>query len=537
MAKLDMQVKFLRGTQAQLNAIINTDKIKEGSFYLTNDTDRLYVGKADKKLALLNQGVKIIANQSELPAAGTPAAELNDFYYIVNGNILAYYDKTTTPTAPHYVQINPDEDTKLVASTEALKATVADNTATVSMVVADGKGNQAVGSYKVSSGSDNVSIAATADGYSIAVAAPDTVDYSVEAKDGEVENEVKVDLMKAIGSQEASVDSTVILKAAGKASIDLVSDAIVITGADQTIDSAALDFDANGNLGLTVVQKGATIAAGEVTPVIQVGKTVQDFKFANGTATLPVYTQTEIDNLIADFESKANAMSYRGTITTVAELDSKVAEHGDVYMLNAVDGIHGVGDLFIYDANRGVWDHIPAGHDIDTKYTFEAVGNAANVLNIAELGTHKASIAVKSGDMITATGAVAEGTNDLVVTVNHNKVTDASPVKGAAAQESKKELKFDVVESVTKDEYGHVSAVATKEITVVDTHNNLQNVIINTATVTNGAEISTAVNMTDGESSADKFAITSESLKVTAVAATEEADAQVKLELVWESFA
>jgi hypothetical protein len=536
MAKLDMQVKFLRGTQAQLNAI-TTDKIKEGSFYLTNDTDRLYVGKADGKLALLNQGVKIIVNQSELPAAGTPAAELNDFYYIVNGNILAYYDKTTTPTAPHYVQINPDEDTKLVASTEALKAAVADNVATVSMVVADEKGNQAVGSYKVSAGSDNVSIAATADGYSIAVAAPDTVDYSVEAKDGTSENEVKVDLMKAIGSQEATVDSTVTLKAAGKASIDLVGDAIVITGADQTIDSAALDFDANGNLGLTIVQKGTTIPASEVAPVIKIGTKDDEIKFLSGAADLPVYTMEEIDEKLANYESKANAMSYKGTVAAYEDLPTEGLEKGDLYMLSAADDPYEAGDLFIYDGEK--WDYVPAGNDVDTTYLFKA-DTTQNRLNVVQkqggVETSVGSVAVKGSGVITATPE-AVGDNNLTITVSHNEVTDTSPAKGAAAQESKKELKFDVVESVTKDEYGHVSAVATKEITVVDTHNNLQNVIVNTATVTNGAEISTAVNMTDGESSADKFAITSESLKVTAVAATEEADAQVKLELVWESFA
>ena len=41
MAKTDMQVKFLRGLQAQLPTSGH-----EGSFYLTTDTDRLYVGKS-----------------------------------------------------------------------------------------------------------------------------------------------------------------------------------------------------------------------------------------------------------------------------------------------------------------------------------------------------------------------------------------------------------------------------------------------------------------------------------------------------------
>ena len=37
-------VLFKRGTQAELNALITASKIKDGAFYLTTDTHRLYIG-------------------------------------------------------------------------------------------------------------------------------------------------------------------------------------------------------------------------------------------------------------------------------------------------------------------------------------------------------------------------------------------------------------------------------------------------------------------------------------------------------------
>ena len=40
----------------------------EGTFYLTSDTNRLYVGKADKTLAELNRYVSVVANVVFFPS-------------------------------------------------------------------------------------------------------------------------------------------------------------------------------------------------------------------------------------------------------------------------------------------------------------------------------------------------------------------------------------------------------------------------------------------------------------------------------------
>lgn len=80
----------------------------EGTFYLTSDTNRLYVGKADNTLAELNRYVTVVATTSALPT--NPAKD--DFVYIAEGNILAVcVNPDAEATIDKWRQINPDTDT------------------------------------------------------------------------------------------------------------------------------------------------------------------------------------------------------------------------------------------------------------------------------------------------------------------------------------------------------------------------------------------------------------------------------------------
>lgn len=59
-------VKFKLGTQASLNTLKASQKGWEvGTFYLTSDSSRLYIGQADE-LALLNKSVEIYDNLAAL---------------------------------------------------------------------------------------------------------------------------------------------------------------------------------------------------------------------------------------------------------------------------------------------------------------------------------------------------------------------------------------------------------------------------------------------------------------------------------------
>ena len=68
-------VKFKLGTQASLNTLKASQKGWEvGTFYLTSDSSRLYIGQADE-LALLNKSVEIYDNLNTLKAKTTVSTE------------------------------------------------------------------------------------------------------------------------------------------------------------------------------------------------------------------------------------------------------------------------------------------------------------------------------------------------------------------------------------------------------------------------------------------------------------------------------
>ena len=119
-------VMFKRGTQSALDALTSSN-IVDGSFYLTTDTNRLYVGKNDNgtnKLEELNQSITIVNNYSDLPRStsdNTKAIKgsrvaVGQFYYInsgagtPDGNVLAVCSSIDGSTI-HWTQVNPDTDT------------------------------------------------------------------------------------------------------------------------------------------------------------------------------------------------------------------------------------------------------------------------------------------------------------------------------------------------------------------------------------------------------------------------------------------
>ena len=108
-------VKFKLGTQASLNTLKdNPAKGWEvGTFYLTSDSSRLYIGQADE-LALLNKSVEIYDSLNALKAKGKSYE--GDIAYCVDENVLAYYNGTT------WAQINPDDDTILTALTQVVSS-------------------------------------------------------------------------------------------------------------------------------------------------------------------------------------------------------------------------------------------------------------------------------------------------------------------------------------------------------------------------------------------------------------------------------
>jgi hypothetical protein len=111
------QVQFLHGTETSLQGLRdNASNIKPGAFYVTSDTNRMYLGIQENsvnKIVPLNQGVITVAAVANLPTTGI---EVGYFYYAAKENVLCVYNGSG------WVQINPDTSIK-TRSFNASKAT------------------------------------------------------------------------------------------------------------------------------------------------------------------------------------------------------------------------------------------------------------------------------------------------------------------------------------------------------------------------------------------------------------------------------
>lgn len=114
-------VGFKKGTQSNLNILMEQPlQIEDGTFYLTTDTHRLYIGQtinSTKTIVPVNQGINIVEYISEeddnYQTDGTvlpTTVEQGQFYYVSNANILCI------GSGEHWVQINPPVKNQEIAA-------------------------------------------------------------------------------------------------------------------------------------------------------------------------------------------------------------------------------------------------------------------------------------------------------------------------------------------------------------------------------------------------------------------------------------
>lgn len=138
-----INVLFKRGLHSNLPA---TTAAQDGVFYLTTDTNRLYVGQGTN-LVELNKSITVISNANQLPEYTTDDSKevkgsqvaAGQFYYInagadsISGNILAVCSAINSQTHKiTWTQVNPDtdhndnDDTKVTSMTAVLSSTAND---------------------------------------------------------------------------------------------------------------------------------------------------------------------------------------------------------------------------------------------------------------------------------------------------------------------------------------------------------------------------------------------------------------------------
>ena len=539
-------VKFKLGTQASLNTLKASQKGWEvGTFYLTSDSSRLYIGQADE-LALLNKSVEIYDNLNTLKAKTTVSTE-GDIAYCVNENVLAYYNGTT------WNQINPDDDTILLALTQSVSSVTDGVKITTGGTNSDSK--------KTVTGAD-VTITGV-NGAKVAMASNTALTITGDTYTLNAQEHATNDIDLVLGSALQD-DSTVHIKGGDNVTITKTADSngIQIAAKDTKLNDISLGLGADGELQVGASDTGNT----NVLKKQKLGYFIDGSYYGIGSnetakkVDLPVYSKDQVDNLI----KKLDGMTYRGTIGTsgttftmdasfnvlkggtAAEIHigdmflvqggkltyatGKQAETGDMLIATAKDGKSETnGVLAIGDVE---WTFIPSGDDskTDTTYIFKASGAADSMTITSSTGggvVGKIAFTEGDGIVIESTDNGGSSPTELSVNIKHNTYnTTKTPGNKSLTNGGT----FDVIDSITYDN-GHITGINTKTIQTLeyrpgpDSANNDAGGA-NSVTVKHGLSVGGSLVYDDNA----KMVLKSDTLKLTAKGDTVTAD------LVWGSF-
>ena len=506
------KVGFRRGAQANLPATG-----AQGTFYLTNDTNRLYFAQADNQpLVLLNQTVQIVQNISDLTnisnnwGTTAAAAHINDFYYIAgngvngeNSNILVVW------TGTQWRQINADHNTFI----ESVTATVSSSTnlANVHTSLTNNESNSLTATFSIQgagsvvAGTTGDTVLITGKEYSLV----NKIDTSAGAS---------TEIYLAVDGATANA-SKVILKAADNSPITIqgTSAGVVIDSNNTYNMSAGLAIPTDGSLAFSILDSDSnsvTATLNNVGIMLNDGSYVP-LKSTTGNAGA-IYSAAEIDAKIKGLDG----MTYKGTLgsssdgATVTALPSSGIKNGDTYVIvtNAAanDSMFSgynfntatipstgviVGDMIIASGTEGTdgfipsanveWTYVPSGNDSLAVVTYSStVATATHSIELhnetpATIFGHKleagTDVVLSSVTYTPTNGAANSG---LVTTISHAAITTTSTT---AATVSDGVASFTAIKGITVDN-GHVTAIETDVFTPV-TYD------LNDAVVVNGTRV------------------------------------------------
>lgn len=548
-------VLFKQGTQDNLDALRSAKTATEGTFYLTNDSHRMYIGVKGGDAVPVNEGVTTVPSLDDLPR-GTHL-EVGHFYYVTKGNILCVFNGES------WAQINSNTDT--VISNVNIDVSEVDgvtNTVSLKITLTDQDGNSIESSTKIHgtnglevSESPTGEITLKGDSYSLESAYNGTSHVaSLKLNSENTNNDTKIDIHEgdnihfsrnaADGSLELSADNARIDEVVGGFG----------SGPNDTSTTKQGMFvqvsDDEGNSGTALLD-----------PQVQVGSVPSFYEsvhFVNGKATLPVYSKTEIDNKFVGLD----AMSYKGTCGENGSstlLTTTNLSNGDTFLaagpwsqpINGVTYKAKKGDMIIcrgtelatgfIDPTTLVIDVVPSGDDalMDTTYVVVPTDNGFRIADNG--GTSIGGMTVEGSTYIEVTDNKnsTDGINTL--TLKHKTVTSTATEATVSAGDSKiqqygETLTVPIVEKIKRDSAGHVTEVRVRNYQLKDTNGHLVSEADYEATVTDGKVIiGSKVHMvtSDGTAAgtaAGAFSIESKSLTIGATGAA------VTLELEWGTF-
>lgn len=527
-------VGFKLGTQAKVDALLKTPgaSVVEGSFYLTSDTHRLYIGQkavaedTNAQLFPVNEGVITVANVADLPnvSEADKPVYAGRFYYVTNGNILCVY------SGKSWVQINTNTDTTISSHSYSI------NGGTITDKIGLSSGANKDATFTVT-GANGVQITGT--GTTLTITGDK---YSLSSTVASNKATVKLD------SANTTNDTSVVL--AGGDNVTITQDAdtkeVTIKSNDTKLASltgaaAAEGFTVTGNN-----SDGSKATAATINPQIKVGKTTQPVaKFINGTATLDVYSTKDID----DKMKALNAMVYKGTLGkkgTVQALPTTNICIGDTYLAaeDVTINEHTVhtGSLIIARGTEDasgfittetlVWDIVESTKDSDTQYKFQTI--AGGIKLHASTGPDAGQLVINGGTDVAVASASSDASLNQTLTVNHKAVTRADSADTALSQTKNASTDVTVITGVTTSATGHVTEVKTKKITLVDSNTKLTSVSNSVTATSNIATVTSTVKGTLGTGAETKatgaFTVASTSMTVTG------SNNQVNIDLTWGTF-
>ena len=550
---LNDKVMFKLGTQAKIDEMITKKTgYSVGTFYLTKDSDRLYIGQATG-LKLLNKSVQVVDTEEGLTTltASWGADKLShkdDLAYISGKNILAYFNGTG------WTQINPDHNDQLKSvlvnvedATKGVKVTteveVGEITKSDAFTITGANG------AKVEKVDNSNNIKVTGDTYTMAVNA-------------DKDNDVDIDLTSSLGQDASKVHivggkNVTVSKGTGNT--------INIAAKDTTLSEGVASITSTGELTVEITDT----AGKSVSPNVTLGAYLDDgFHAIGGNITetksqWPIYTKRQVD----DKFKTLNPMRYRGTL-------GSSGQHNITADFNLVDGLTDVsaGDMFLVSGsakygtdktaksgdiliasgtenNDGVfdsthpitWNFIPSGDDqeLDTQYTF-TVDKSTNTMTIYSNlnGTDNSvgKIQLLAGSDITlstTTNDTPDGggkKNQLLTTIAHAALFDASKnISKSTANLTQANNTFNAIKNITVNKNGHVTAIETETVNPI-TYTPGPGAVEG---IDNGVKLSYSLNA-GNEAVTDEnayFNLTSTTLSVTAASS-----ATASVELLWGEF-
>ena len=562
-----------------------------GTFYLTTDTHRLYCGNSAGGADLLSQAVITVDCVSTTSGKNSledqPKSE-GQFYYVKESNILAVY------TGSGYVQINPD--TKLEGAEFSYGSGSTPGVVTVSMDF----------SQTSASGVKVNNITSTSN---IGFQAADNISLTtVDSTDSTGKNKIKVlkftgqklaldaehkaiklgnESIKFVGAGHATVSAD-----ASTSTITIGTDRIPdihVTGGAMTVavgsDADKTGFEISAGLTRSESAGNAKVDKAVLDPIIKYGASGGlSEHFKNGTATLSVYSKSEVDTAITKAKEAMNAMSYKGTVggtdndhgTAGKTLPTGDVSVGDTYIAYAPiaigDTTYPLGTMIIAtssytggDANNAgeVNGKIPAGSivwsavkttDTDTNYYLDTIDNGIKLESSKTGGGNDTtgSLVIAAGnDMVVSSHATEGGSgnkkyNIQTVTVKHQDFTTTTGVTKTEAnnvtQGFNSDLTFTVFDPTTLTvDNGHITQLLTKTVTVKDSNVKDVSVGASTKSVANGTGVTVKTTVTTGSvsggqiSQAADLALTSTSLEIAKVGEAA-STGEVSINLVWGTF-